>query len=130
LFFFHRSIILKHNTSYSLAPNHFWFGLLSSLPQENQDVFHSIHFQQVLSEVGSRNMQRLLVMQMPLKSENCEQENVRMLINDWIDVQDERYRYIAIDDMGVLFIRIVIAITSPVKLLGALKNLSVSTFSN
>ena len=54
-------------------------------------------------------MQRLLVTQMTLKSETGDQQNIEMLVNDWIDVQDDQYRYIAIDDMGTLVIRIVIA---------------------
>jgi len=54
-------------------------------------------------------MQRLLVTQMTLLAENGEPHNIGMIINDWIDVQDDRYRYIAIDDMGSLVIRIVIA---------------------
>ena len=90
-------------------PDHFWCGPLSSLPQENQELFHAVHFQQIFGEVGSRNMQRLLVVQMAQKSETGEQQNVGMLINDWIDVQDEQYRYIAIDDMGMLIVRIVVA---------------------
>jgi len=32
-----------------------------------------------------------------------------MVINDWIDVQEDLYRFIAIDDMGMLIVRIVIA---------------------
>lgn len=90
-------------------PDHFWCGPLLSLPLETRDAFNSVHFQQVFGEVGSRNMQRLLVTQMTLQSANGEPQNVGMLINDWVDVQDDRYRYIAIDDMGVLVIRIVIA---------------------
>jgi len=90
-------------------PDHFWCGPLSWLPQETRDAFDSVHFQQVFGEVGSRNMQRLLVTQMTLLAENGEPHNIGMIINDWIDVQDDRYRYIAIDDMGSLVIRIVIA---------------------
>lgn len=90
-------------------PDHFWCGALYSLAQEDQDVFHSVHFQEIFGEVGSRNMQRLLVMQMPVQHENGEQRNLGMLINDWVDVQDNLYRYIAIDDMGMLIIRIVVA---------------------
>jgi hypothetical protein len=90
-------------------PNHFWCGLLSSLPQENQEAFNSVHFQQVFGEVGSRNMQRLMVMQMTRLSENGEQQNIEMLISDWVDVQDDQYRFIAIDDIGQIVIRIVIA---------------------
>lgn len=86
-------------------PDHFWCGPLSSLTEENREPFNSVHFQQILGEVGARNMQRLLVIQMTLKSG----ETVKMIINDWIDVQDDRYRYQAIDDMGQVIIRIVIA---------------------
>lgn len=90
-------------------PDHFWCGSLFSLPKEDQETFNSVHFQQVFGEVGSRNMQRLLVTQMTIQSEDGEQQNISMLINDWIDVQNDQYRYIAIDDMGMLVIRIVIA---------------------
>lgn len=42
-------------------------------------------------------------------SESGEPQNDAMIMNDWIDVQDDRYRFIAIDDMGLIVIRIVIA---------------------
>lgn len=90
-------------------PDRFWCGPLLSLTEESQELFHSVHFQHILGEVGSRNTQRLLVMQMTVPSENDEKQNVGMLVNDWIDVQDDQYRYIAIDDVGGLIIRIVIA---------------------
>lgn len=90
-------------------PDHFGCGPLSLLPQEDREVFDSVHFQQASGEVGSRNMQRLLVTQITRLAENGEQQNVGMLINDWIDVQDDRYRFLAIDDMGQIVIRIVIA---------------------
>jgi hypothetical protein len=90
-------------------PDHFWCGPLLSLPQENQEAFNSVHFQQVFGEVGSRNMQRLMVTQLTRLSENGEQQNIGMLINDWVDVQDHQYRFIAIDDMGQIVIRIVVA---------------------
>jgi len=90
-------------------PDHYWFGTLSSLSQESRETFDSAHFQQVLGEVGARNMQRLMVIQMTQLSESGEQQNVGMVVNDWVDVQEDRYRYIAIDDIGVVIIRIVIA---------------------
>lgn len=85
-------------------PSHFWCGLLSSLSDEEKDIFNSVHFQYTLGEVGSRSTQRLLVTQLSTQ----EGESVTFLINDWIDVQDDRYRYIAIDDMGMIIIRILI----------------------
>jgi hypothetical protein len=90
-------------------PDHFWCGPLSTLPQDAQDAFHSVHFQHIFGEIGSRNQQRLMVTQFTMSSETGEQKNIGMLINDWIDVQDDQYRYIAIDDMGALIIRIVIS---------------------
>jgi len=91
-------------------PDHFWCGPLSLLPEESREAFDSVHFQQMLGEIGSRNIQRLFVTQITLHSENDEQQqNVGILINDWIDVQEDLYRYQAIDDVGVLIIRIVIA---------------------
>lgn len=90
-------------------PVHFWCGPLLSLPQENREAFESIHFQQVFGEMGARNMQRLLVTQIVRLNENGEQQNESMIFNDWIDVQDERYRFIAIDDMGQIVIRIIVA---------------------
>ena len=90
-------------------PDHFWCGPLYSLPEETRDAFNSVHFQHNAGEVSSRNMQRLVVLQMTQMSENGEAQNIPMIINDWLDVQDDRYRYIAIDDMGSIVIRIVIA---------------------
>ncbi len=91
------------------TPDHFWCGPLSLLPQEEREMFDSVYFQQAFGEVGSRNMQRLIVTQLTGFAENGEQQNIGLVINDWIDVQDYRYRFLAIDDMGQIVIRIVIA---------------------
>lgn len=90
-------------------PDHFWCGPLSSLTDEEREVFDLAHYQQISGELGSRNMQRLLVMQITRLTEAGELQNVEMLINDWINVQDDRYRFLAIDDMSQILIRIVIA---------------------
>lgn len=89
-------------------PNHFWCGLLESLPEENRNEFNSVHFQNNVGEVGSRAMQRFLVTTLSMIDENGFEKDVNLIFNDWIDVQDERYRYIAIDDSGMIIIRIVI----------------------
>lgn len=90
-------------------PDHFWCGPLLALPQEVQEDFNSVHFQEILGEIGSRNIQRLLVTEMTQLTENGETNTINMIINDWLDVQDGLYRYLAIDDMGSIVIRIVIA---------------------
>lgn len=90
-------------------PNYFWCGPLASLPQSNREAFDSVHIQEFLGEVGSRNMQRLFVTQFNRTNEKGELQNEALIINDWIEVQDAGYRYIAIDDMGQIVIRIVVA---------------------
>ncbi len=84
-------------------PQFFWFGLLSSLPDENKTDFDSVHFQQNMGEIGSRSMQRLLV----TTAINQNGENINLIINDWIDVQENKYRYITIEDMGKIIVKIV-----------------------
>ncbi|WP_293888611.1 MULTISPECIES: hypothetical protein [unclassified Sphingobacterium] len=91
------------------APNHFWCGPINLLSEEDKEKFSSAHFQEILGEIGSRNSQRLQVTDIIMQSENGKQQNIRMLINDWIDVQNDQYRYIAIDDIDGLVIRIVIS---------------------
>jgi len=90
-------------------PYHFWCGPLLTLSQEVQDAFNSVHFQQKAGEVGTRNMQRLMVTQVILQSEHDKRENMAWVMNNWIDVQDDQYRYIAIEDSGEFVIRIVVA---------------------
>ena len=43
--------------------------------------------------------------QITILAENGEQQNVEMFINDWIDVQDDRYRFLVIDDIGQIVIK-------------------------
>lgn len=90
-------------------PYHFWCGPLASLTQENRLAFDSVHFPQIFGEVGSRNLQRMQVTQMTFLSESGENQKVEILINDWVEVQDDQYRYLAIDDAGEVVIRIVVA---------------------
>lgn len=90
-------------------PDHFWCGPLASLSKEQRESFDSVHVQQIFGEIGSRNIQRMLVTQMSIRMESGEQKQIEMLINDWVDVQDERYRYLAIDDVDGIVIRIVVS---------------------
>lgn len=90
-------------------PDHFWCGPLESLPQDQRDAFESVHIQQIFGEVGSRNLQRMVVTQFMIESATGEPRGTGMLVNDWVDVQNGRYRYLAIDDVGGLVIRIVVS---------------------
>lgn len=54
-------------------------------------------------------MQRLLVAQFTLQSGAGETEMVGLVINDWVDVQEGRYRYHAIDYGDAVRIKLVIS---------------------
>lgn len=90
-------------------PVHLWCGPLSDLSDDEREGFHSAHVQEVLGEAGSRGQQRLLVTQVTLESASGEHFVIPLIVNDWVDVQEGLYRYLAIDDVGGLVIRIVVA---------------------
>ena len=90
-------------------PDHFWCGPLSALSDDERDGFHAAHVQQLSGEVGSRGLQRMLVTQVSLQSTSAEHSVIPLLVNDWVDVQEDLYRYLAIEDVGGLVIRIVVA---------------------
>ena len=90
-------------------PDHFCCGPLSALSNDQREAFHAAHVQNLFGEVGSRGLQRMLVTQVTLRSASGEQSVLPLLVNDWVDVQEDLYRYLAIDDVGGLVIRIVVA---------------------
>jgi hypothetical protein len=54
-------------------------------------------------------MQRSLVTQVIIRDQTgAELSTHGLVINDWVDVQDGRYRYLAVDDVECARIRIVI----------------------
>ena len=50
----------------------------------------------------------MFVTQLTLQSQTGETKSRGLLTNDRVDVQDERYRYLAVDDQGEIRIKIVI----------------------
>ena len=48
-------------------------------------------------------------MQVQLQSDQGQNKSLGLLMNDWIDVQDGFYRYLAISESGGVSIRIVVA---------------------
>lgn len=81
----------------------------SALSQEERELFFLPHKQELFGEIGSRNTQRLYVVEAQLQAESGEITPVRLLLNDWVDVRDNYYRYIAIDDVNGVLIRILIS---------------------
>ncbi len=90
-------------------PDHFWCGSLEELSPQIREEFDAPHVQQMFGEVGSRGLQRMLVTQISLRAQNGKESTLSLLLNDWIDVQEGYYRYLAVDDIHALIIRIIIA---------------------
>jgi hypothetical protein len=88
-------------------PDHFWAGPMELMAEDVLAAFNSAHEQKLFGEIGSRGLQRL--MEIKMRSEAGEEHITRRLLNDWVEVQDGRYRSQAIDDIGGVVIRMVIA---------------------
>ncbi len=90
-------------------PSSIWCRPLSLMTEEERDSFDAVHIVQMIGEVGSRGLQRYFVTQAVIQSVDGEKSIANLLINDWVDVQDNCYRYLAIDDDGKIIIKIIIA---------------------
>jgi hypothetical protein len=112
-----RSVVLKlarGHAAFELSqvcreePASIWWYPLPLMTDAQRDNFDASHVVQMFGEVGSRGLQRLLVTQISLTSANGEESMLNLLINDWLDVQEGCYRYLAIDDGGEIKVKIVI----------------------
>jgi hypothetical protein len=91
------------------APTSIEFWPLISMDDQERDAYEAGHVLRIFGEIGSRASQRLLVTQVELASADGDRLRMNLLINDWLDVQDGRYRYIAIEESDEIRIKIVIA---------------------
>ena len=113
-----RNVILKlarGHAAYELSqvcrkePTSLWWFPLPLMSDAQLDDFDASHVVETLGEIGSRATQRLLVTQITLESVHGEKSLLNLVINDWLDVQEGRYRYLAIDDGSEIKIKIIIA---------------------
>lgn len=86
-----------------------WWRPLALMNEEQLEEFESYYVIEAYGEIGSRGMQRLLVAQFTFLSESGNPEMAGMVINDWVEVQDGRYRYHAIDYGDSVRIKLVIS---------------------
>lgn len=82
---------------------------LALLSDEQRDAFESCEVTPMYGEIGSRGMQRMLVAQFDFQSRSGEKQTGGMMINDWVDVQQGRYRYHATDFGDLIRIKFVIS---------------------
>lgn len=91
------------------APSLLEWQPLGLLDDKTRELFETPHIVSVFGEVGSRSMQRMLVAQVALEStKDGTKKELNLILNDWVDVQEDRYRYLAIDDTAGIEIRLVI----------------------
>lgn len=90
-------------------PKSIWWSPLALMDEAERDEFESCHIVEGYGEIGSRGMQRLIVAQFTFRSQDGETREAGMIINDWVTVQDGRYRYHAIDEGDLVRIKMVIS---------------------
>lgn len=89
-------------------PASIWWYPLPLMTDAEREDFDASHVIGTFGEIGSRQSQRLFVTQVSLTSASGEQSMLGLVINDWLDVQDGCYRYLAIDEGGEIKIKILI----------------------
>ncbi|MEW5930397.1 MAG: hypothetical protein AB1941_23295 [Gemmatimonadota bacterium] len=90
-------------------PDHIAFKPINTLTAEERDTFEEPDIPQLWGEVGSRSMQRIAVVQVQLQGPDGEISFLNFPLNDWIDVQDDRYRYFTMTTHDSINVRFVIA---------------------
>ena len=83
-------------------------GPLALLSDEEREVFNGVHVARLFGEVGSRSLQRQVVTQMSLVSATGEGSTLGLVVSDWLDVQEGRYRYLTCQETNGIRVRIVI----------------------
>ncbi|WP_407299774.1 hypothetical protein ACHQI4_23780 [Raoultella planticola] len=89
-------------------PSSVWWHPIDLMDKELRDDFESDRFAYVLSELGSRNSQRILVVDTKMVSQENKELHIPIFINPWIDVQEGRYRYFVDDSSDDIVVRFVI----------------------
>lgn len=83
---------------------------LAMMTDQQRDSYEAADVSNIIGEVGSRGTQRSLVTQVTLLSAVGEQSVSNLVINNWVDVQEGRYRYLAVvDDHSGIRIKIILA---------------------
>ncbi|MFA5911716.1 MAG: hypothetical protein WC815_23300 [Vicinamibacterales bacterium] len=112
-----RNVLLKlarGHAAYELSqpcrhePSSVRFWPIGLMADDERDSYEAGYVADTFGEVGSRALQRLLVTQLVLESGDGEKSTTGLVVNDWVDVQDGRYRYHAIDTSGEIRIKLVI----------------------
>lgn len=81
---------------------------LHLMTDEQRDEFEDLQFLGLIGEIGSRQSQRLLVTHLVLQGEAGQELKVGLLVNDWVEVQENRYRYHAANEGELVRVKMVV----------------------
>lgn len=91
------------------APKRFDWKLISSMGEEQKVAFNAPQLIEIFGEVGSRNTQRIMVVEILLQSPSTgELAKMPFFLNDWVDVQDGIYRYHVVQNDNGVIVKIVL----------------------
>lgn len=96
------------STALRRPPDRLEWWALPSMSEQQRDDFDAAHVHGLIGEVGSRSTQRMMLVTTKLRLASGELVEAPLLVSDWIEVQEGRYRYLACDDAGGSTIKIVI----------------------
>ncbi|AYW90633.1 hypothetical protein EGX47_04355 [Yersinia pseudotuberculosis] len=80
------------------SPSSIWWYPIELLNDVQREPFKSCHIVEAFGEIGSRWLQRLIVLEIIILSPIGEKLKRNVLVNDWINVQDGCYRYLTVHD--------------------------------
>jgi hypothetical protein len=90
------------------APSNIQCVPLYTLSLEDRQEFEDVVAPIIFGEIGSRELQRLRVVELTLQSNTGELSSHTYLVNDWVEVQEGRYRYLATTESYGARVRIVL----------------------
>jgi hypothetical protein len=85
-----------------------WWHPIHLLSPNQLEEFESPSFVECFGELGSRGLQRLCVTEVALVSESGQPFTLQLIVNDWVEVQSDRYRYYASEENEHVCVRMVI----------------------
>lgn len=84
-----------------------WWPIVAMTPEQREE-YEAPHMPRLFGEIGSRGMQRSAIMQIRLGSDGGETVSLSFFFNDWIEVQENVYRYLAFDENDEVRVKIVL----------------------
>jgi len=87
--------VFELSTTLRAEPHHFAWKPIASMSQHELEDFDAADVVDLYGEVGSRGMQRLQIVRLDGESPSGTPESFGLIVNDWVEVQEGRYRYLA-----------------------------------